>query len=154
MTTRPVRRRAALARKRKSRGQQSKDLFFTKRCKDIRDGKFVPIIGDSIRNAHIFDYDGDRHLGIGADASQRNGYGKLNVTEQLTHRWATDGTMTEEEEDPIAYPLTDDMRIARVAQFYSLTHNDPVLTKEDYLSFLKAELLSIAYEVAEKQGDD
>ncbi len=157
MRTRPLRRGDVLARQRGPKSQPSKDSFFKKRCKDIQDGKLIPIIGDTIRNAHIFDHDADQNLGVETAENRADSfidYDKLNVTEELTQSWANGGTYLEGKEEPITYPLTDNIRIARVAQFYALVHNEPLTAKEDYLSFLKDELIGIAYDVAEMKKDN
>jgi hypothetical protein len=153
-----MRRGAALAQQDNSKSQPSKDQFFEERCDDIRNGKLIPIIGDTIRNAHIFDYDNDKNLGVDTPEGRKGSpieFDKLNVTEELTQSWAISGTYVAKDEKikRVTYPLTDDIQIARVAQFYSLTHGNPEKAKKDYLLFLKEKLLDIAYKVAEKQDD-
>ncbi|HUM70249.1 MAG TPA: SIR2 family protein, partial [Chloroflexota bacterium] len=135
------------------------DTFFEQRCRAIHRQQLIPIIGDTIRLAHIFDANagpntnGDESVGVqtlvvdeleGEGAS--NGHSdlaRLSVTEELAQYWAQE----------ISYPLADRYRIARVAQFHILEQENSVTAKEDYLSFLKSLLLEIARDIAQEDGD-
>ncbi len=39
-------------------------LFMQAACEAIDEGRFIPIIGDTIRNEHIFDIDDDNNIGL------------------------------------------------------------------------------------------
>ncbi|MBK8905130.1 MAG: SIR2 family protein [Anaerolineaceae bacterium] len=131
--------------------------FMEKLCKDIQEGNLVPIIGDTIRNAHIFDVDEDQDIGILRPLKAKNSENvqssdinkEFNVTEELAKKWAEEGTYIRDLDEIISYPLNDDVQIARVAQFYALMHNNPIVARREYLVFLKEKLLQIAYQIAQ-----
>lgn len=151
MSTKTVRRRVRLQQHRsRSNGANGKDIFFINRCKELEQQRLIPIIGDTIRNAHIFQNDGGQLEDKDSAHDNRLGY-KPNITEEIAQRWARDGTLKEGADDPIAYPLTDDIQIARVAQFYALVQGEPVLAKQDYLDFLKHYLLTVAETFADQE---
>ncbi len=145
MTTRVVRRRVGLQRQssRRSDGVNGKDIFFINRIKELEQQRLIPIIGDTIRNAHIFQKSGQPSADKEDPGTNYSGP-RPNITEEIAQGWARGGTFKEGVDDPIVYPLTDDIQIARVAQFYALVHGDPVLAKQDYLEFLKDYLLTVA----------
>ena len=127
-----------------------KDDFFEERCRAILRGKLIPIIGETIRIAHIFDVDYDQELGVDNEPDDdaqdsdfdmtetENGNDEdelvLNVTEQLAQLWAQE----------ISYPLVDDHQIARVAQYNKLIKENARTANESYLVFLKNTLLNVA----------
>jgi hypothetical protein len=96
----------------------------------IRDGKIIPIIGNSVRNDRIFSLDGDETV------SGDNGIEEVPLTtdEQLAEVWA----------DSIGFPLQDRYELARVAQFNRVKSDDTEQAKTKYLTFLKLALLNIA----------
>ena len=145
MTTRVVRRRVGLQRQssRRSDAVNGKDIFFINRIKELEQQRLIPIIGDTIRNAHIFQKSGQPSADKEDPGTNYSGP-RPNITEEIAQGWARGGTFKEGVDDPIVYPLTDDIQIARVAQFYALVHGDPVLAKQDYLEFLKDYLLTVA----------
>ncbi|MAU00082.1 MAG: hypothetical protein CL608_23320 [Anaerolineaceae bacterium] len=145
MTTRVVRRRVGLQQQssRRSDGVNGKDIFFINRIKELEQQRLIPIIGDTIRNAHIFQKSGVQPADKDDPSANYSGP-RPNITEEIAQGWARGGTFKEGVDDPIVYPLTDDIQIARVAQFYALVHGDPVLAKQDYLEFLKDYLLTVA----------
>jgi len=51
--------------------------------------------------------------------------------------------------DSINYPLTDQYNLTRIAQFLSVTQQDPVRAKSNYLHFLKRSLLNLAQQNSE-----
>lgn len=156
MTINAIRRRSALARQRAA--SPNVDTFFERRCAAIHQGKFIPIIGDTIRIAHIFDVDYNENLGESGEAEQSEDlpevtqspdsnpdFNQLNVIEELAYLWGRS--------EGVNYPLTDGFRIARVAQFHSLIEENSTTAKEDYLTFLKQTLLDVAYDMEEQTGD-
>lgn len=159
MTVSPTRRRSMLARLRPVSADV--DTFFSRRCEAIYKGKFIPIVGDAIRIAHIFDvneneslgfdleeYDDDNLSTAGNSQSPSDDvidFNKLNVIEELAYHWG--------QSEKVNYPLTDGFRIARVAQFHSLVEDNSTSAKGDYLSFLKQMLLGTALAIEESEGD-
>lgn len=155
MTTRIVRRGVGLQMQRSRRidAGNGKDIFFINRCKELEQQRLIPIIGDTIRNAHIFQKSGE--LQDDHDRSDANHpKPRPNITEEIAQRWARAGTIKEKVDEPIVYPLTDDIQIARVAQFYSLVQGDPVLAKQDYLDFLKDYLLTVAEGLVDEADEE
>ena len=156
MTKRLLSRKDALANF-QSINKLKPGSFMEKLCKDIQEGNLVPIIGDTIRNAHIFDVDDDQDIGISEAQEDNASSGPQNdqvnqeysITEELAQNWALEGTYVRELNEIIQYPLKDGIQIARVAQFYALTHKNPVIAKEEYLAFLKEKLLQVAYQIAQ-----
>ena len=169
MTTRSVDRREQIRRQQQKRKQEVKEeaQLFKRICTSISQGRLIPIIGDTVRKEHIFDIDFDKKLGIApaqgqaatkADCSENGPVSEggddnrvrcdlptYNVTERLACEWA----------DELDYPLADRYRIARVAQYLSVTNDEVGLDpKEEYLSFQKRRLLEIAREAAEAENDD
>lgn len=137
--------------------ETSPDNFFENYCSAIQRGKLIPIVGDTIRTAHIFDIDFDEDIGMKSaqeraqaaagiedncsDKQEAFGFAreKLNVIEELAYRWAS---------EDVNYPLTDGFQIARVAQYHSLAKDDYSLgAKGDYLDFLKRTLIREAYQI-------
>lgn len=145
MTTKIIRRSVGLQRQRSRRSEavNGKDIFFVNRIKELEQQRLIPIIGDTIRNAHIFQ-NSEEQQDDDENASANHSGQRRNITEEIAQRWARGGTFKEGVDDPIVYPLTDDIQIARVAQFYALVQGDPVLAKQDYLDFLKDYLLTVA----------
>lgn len=145
MTTRTVRRSVGLQqhRRRANGTTNSQDIFFVNRVKELEQHRLIPIIGDTIRNAHIFQkYEVPTE---NKEKAKTNGSRyRSNITEEIAQRWASGGTFKEGVDEPIVYPLTDDIQIARVAQFYALVQGEPVLAKQDYLDFMKDYLLTVA----------
>jgi hypothetical protein len=146
-----------------------KDKFFDKYCSAIQRGKFIPIIGDTIRTAHIFDIDNDNDIGMALAHSQPDklersvvGRGQLdeiekeetyeidwrkfNVTEELAYRWG--------KSESVNYPLKDGFQIARVAQYHTLAQQYRVAAKEGYLDFLKKTLMREAYQIEQAAGNE
>jgi hypothetical protein len=66
----------------------------------------------------------------------------LTVDERLAKRWA----------DQIHYPMWDCCELARVAQFNKFETPDPYTAKNDYLRFIKDELLKLAEANGEPAG--
>lgn len=145
MSTRTVRRSTGLQqhRNQRNRTENNKDIFFINRSKELEQQRLIPIIGDTIRNAHIF-YKTDSQADESGDGNSKTIQKRPSITEELAQLWARSGTIKEGAEEPIKYPLNDDIQIARVAQFFALVQGNPVLAKEDYLTFLKEYLLDEA----------
>lgn len=137
-----TRRLALQARKGKNNDNQA-DSFFERICKAIHQGKLIPVIGDTIRIAHIFDVDDDED--IEHIVENVPDFSKMNIIEELAYIWG--------QSERVKYPLTDSFRIARVAQFHSLIEDSAIIAKEDYLSFLKHTLLDVAQEIEERAGE-
>jgi hypothetical protein len=149
-----------------------RDKLFRELCLNIRDRLLIPIIGDTVRNELIFDIDFDQELGIDEDSAdagsddapapkdhpdepdlEENDKGRkraepasdalvlpqreLSITEQLAVVWAK----------RIGYPLVDQYRIVRVAQYHAINTN-PLQAKRDYLRFQKSQLLREARKAA------
>jgi hypothetical protein len=55
-------------------------------------------------------------------------------TDSIVQRWAGE----------IGYPWTDDQRLSKVAQYLSVTSGDALLAKDEYLDFLKRNLMEAA----------
>lgn len=156
-------RKSALDRRRRTRksrkqdGRRAKDAdFFRSICGDIHDDQLIPIIGDTVRNEHIFDVNFDHFLGIDEEVDEDENSDGLeeeevkdenarNITERLAELWA--------DEEDVGYPLADRYRMARVAQFLSLKIGD-FRAKENYLDFQRRLLLDIARDIAEMEEDD
>lgn len=111
----------------------------------IKSERLIPVIGDTIRLGHIFDLErgSDGESDAGEPASPEARVVRRGVVEDLASWWAED----------IGYPLTDNGQLARVAQFRSIQLKNETLAKEDYLTFLKRELLALAEEAAEVDND-
>lgn len=153
MAKRQSRRRSALALHKRPTARG--DSIFEQLCRAIHRGELIPVIGDTIRTAHIFDVNLDEDLGVTGGSA--NGFDdgevdevdveeellELNVMEELAYRWAED----------VGYPLNDRYRMARVAQFRVLDRENAIVAKEDYLNFLKRTLLDVAAEVARIEND-
>lgn len=147
-------RRLRMMQASQSRLATQTDTFFEQRCRAIHRQQLIPIIGDTIRLAHIFDAtanpdaDGDElvEVQVHSDDGTSNGHmslDRLSVTEELAQFWAQE----------VRYPLADRYHIARVAQFHILDQENSVTAKEDYLSFLKSLLLEIAQDIAGEEDD-
>ncbi len=152
-------RRMRMMQASQSRLATQTDTFFEQRCRAIHRQQLIPIIGDTIRLAHIFDAHGDQEpnnddlieaqviatdeFGVEAKANGQIDFERFSVIEELAQYWARE----------INYPLTDRYLIARVAQFHILDRENSVTAKEDYLTFLKSLLLEIARGIAEEEDD-
>lgn len=107
-------------------------------------GSLVPIVGDAIRLSHIFDLNMDEKLGVvdrGIESEKHPN--KLTIMEQLSCWWARE----------IEYPLLDEHRISRVAQFYRVELDNAVDAKQEYIDFLKSKLLELVGEMAKSNKD-
>ena len=91
----------------------------------------VPIISNSFRIEQIF----CNEKAVTDLAAQKPEYldEDLSIEEQLTKMWAKQ----------IGYPMTDDHRLARVAQYYLVEKDGSDVAKEEYLDFLKTLLLNL-----------
>lgn len=134
--------RSRLRRQRRQRRKPEQIRF----NQQIKDGIVVPIIGNAIRNEHIFNLVYARR-GEGAKSKQATGdlaaYSTLD--EKLAQAWA----------ESIGYPLPDRNRLARVARYNRISNrNDPGLANTEYLTFLKTHLIEIADEYDEEIPKD
>lgn len=165
MATRQGNRKSALAKRKEARkakreaerSHSTEDEFFRDLCQSIYENQLIPIIGDTVRNEHIFDVDLDQGIGIGgepdeddfdndsADTEGLHGQAR-NITETLAELWA--------DEDSVKYPLIDRYRLARVAQFLRLKLRSPYKAKNEYLRFQRKLLLEIATDIAKMDEDD
>lgn len=106
----------------------------------INEGSVIPIIGNSVRNEHIFDVDGDQKLGLTKKPVENlRGVTDLTVDEALTAAWAKS----------IDYPYDslDKYRLSRVAVYNRwVKSSDDKEAKTNYLDFLKNYLLYLAAE--------
>lgn len=148
----PTKRRTKIAGSNHFRSR--KTSIFSHLCQAIQQGKFIPIIGDTIRISHIFDVDMNEDIGIDGELENQDGdvtfaaeddeqQYRLNVIEELAYHWA----------ESINYPLSDRYRISRVAQFQALRQENATQAKQDYLSFLKDTLLDVAEDLAVNEDD-
>ena len=148
----PVKRRSALRLIIQPVSQD--ESIYEQLCDAISKKTFIPVIGDTIRIAHIFNVDMDKDVDVDNEFDNQGGDEtnaveenelplKLNVIEELAYYWA----------ESIHYPLSDRYRIARVAQFQALTKENPTQAKKDYLRFLKDTLLTVAEKVAQIEDD-
>lgn len=107
----------ALKQKKVAQGDQVDRLEIFQR---IKDGKVIPIIGNSIHFDPIF------KLVAADDPSEP-------VEEALARTWA----------DLIGYPFKDNFDLARVALFNHVQSDDPEHAKRKYLTFLKQILVEM-----------
>src|SRR5215207_5992479 len=89
----------------------------------------VPIISNSLRLDQIF-RDETSLAGLIPEKLELLDE-DLTINEQLTRIWA----------QQIHYPMTDDYKLWRVAQFYQVEQDGSDVAKEEYLEFLKKVLL-------------
>ena len=101
--------------------------IWTTLCRAIDSGTFVPVVSDAVRSEAIFGEDEPP-----ADEAD-NPY---TVQEELVREWA--GRLT--------YPLRENHRLARVAQYNAVIRENIPQAKTDYLDFIKGFLLDIAAE--------
>ena len=130
VATRPSRRQVLRHRK-KSISQGIDEEFWKELVLQIRSSRLIPIISNTVRNDYILDsnFDGDvDKIGVpGAD--------QLTIEEELATEWA----------EEIEYPLPDNFKLARVAQFNRVVKSlTDEYAKSKYLNFLKDTLLQIA----------
>ena len=127
-----LKQRAEQQRRQEQAGQES---FWQDLCRRINDGQVIPIISNAVRSDRIFDIDGDQIIGVSAgQAEKATG---LTITEQLADAWAA----------RIGYPLPEQQRLARVAQYNRVVKSrDDLQAKSRYLDFLKDALLFLAEE--------
>ena len=112
-----------------------KDNFWDEVCIRIKDGTVVPIISNSVHGDRIFAplfekifNDNNSSLtGYQTEPSRKH-----MVDELVAEAWA----------EQIAYPLSDNFSLARVAQYNRIKSADEQQAKRDYLTFLKATLLA------------
>lgn len=140
---------------------------YAERCTAIEEGRLIPIFGDAIRIAHIFEgaYSpqsnsrnesggDDQEIGYGdtgeEEGNSEEGVGKtegnigqLSTTERLAQFWA----------QKISYPLKDDYQIARVAQFNRMIIKDSTKANRNYLTFIKNKLLEVAEYLSNLEND-
>ncbi len=107
----------ALKQKNKAQGDQVDRSEIFQR---IRDGKVIPIIGNSVRFDQIFS------TLVAEDPTEP-------VDEALARTWA----------DLIGYPLKDNFDLARVALYNHVQSDDPEHAKRKYLNFLKQILIEL-----------
>ena len=87
----------------------------------------VPIISNSFRIGQIFSA-GEVLPNL---LSKKTEFADETIDEQLTRIWA----------NQIHYPMADDYKLWRVAQYYQVEHDGSDVAKEEYLEFLKKVLL-------------
>jgi hypothetical protein len=153
--SRKERVRRCLQQRRKGRDQQQQEAeLFDTLCRRIHTHSLIPIIGDMVRNEHIFDVDFDQKIGIVPDSDGATGVDELDddpcadptlsVTERLACEWAYE----------VGFPLPDCYRISHVAQFLSVTEKGGSRrAKEMYVNFQKQRLIHLARETAEFEDD-
>ena len=93
--------------------------------------KVVPVISDSIRIEQIFKT--SKELVNRNNEIQQMGEVVRSVKEQLTKLWAR----------KLQYPMSDDYDLARVAQYNQIEHDGSDIAEEQYLEFLKMQLLKM-----------
>lgn len=93
--------------------------------------KVIPVISNSFRLDQIF----RDEKKITDQIAKRPEYDDedLTIDEQLTKIWAK----------KINYPMSDDHKLARVAQYYQVEQEGSNLAKEEYLEFLSSTFLDI-----------
>ena len=124
-------RRKALRQRGKKVSPGIDEEFWKELVLQIRSSRLIPIISNSVRNDYILDsnFDGD------VDNIQVPGAAQLTVEEELATDWA----------EEIGYPLPDNFKLARVAQFNRVVKSlSDEYAKSKYLNFLKEMLLQIA----------
>ena len=97
----------------------------------IKNGTVIPILSSSMRIEQIFR--GEEELTDRMAETPEFDDEDLTLDEQLTKEWATE----------IHYPMSDDHKLARVAQFYQVEQKESLLAKAKYLKFLNTYLLDI-----------
>lgn len=146
------RRRRQPQRKGQEQQQQESELF-NELCRRIHSRSLIPIIGDTVRNEHIFDVNFDQRLGLVPGSEQMAeetedaacAAAGLSVAERLACEWA----------DRVNFPLADRYHVSRVAQFLSVTEKGGARkAKEMYLDFQKDRLLDQAWEAAAYEEDE
>lgn len=147
------RRKSALSKLEEKISTRSRQLvpnasdqgFWNELYRRLLDGRVVPILGNAVRNNRIFEIDDDNDAGVeetnreakeSLEALDQDAPDHLSVEEELAKLWAR----------RIGYPLPDQPRLARVAQFNRVISDDMQQAKSNYLQFLKECLLDVAEE--------
>ncbi len=98
---------------------------------DIKKGRVIPILSNSMRIEQIFR--DEKALADQVSDTVEFDNEDLTIDEQLTKEWAAE----------IHYPMADDYNPARVAQFYQVEQKESLSAKTKYLKFLAQYLLDI-----------
>lgn len=123
------------AEQRRREEENSTESFWQTLCERISDGQLIPIISNAVNFDQIFDIDDDHIIGVSIGKEDR--ISELTIEEQLTETWAT----------RIGYPLAEQYRLARVAQYNRVVKShDDLEAKARFLYFLKDLLLFLAEE--------
>lgn len=108
--------------------------FWSDLNRRIKEGRVIPIIGNTVRNERIFDIDHDYDLGVAKAGAPDPAAAELTVDEELASVWA----------ESLGYPFPDRNRLARVAIYNRVYSRDAEHAKTKYLDFLKECLLNLA----------
>ena len=105
----------------------------------IKKGTVIPILSSSMRIEQIFrgEEEVTEQIAETAEFDDED----LTLDEQLTKEWA----------EEIHYPMSDDHKLARVAQFYQVEQKENLLAKAKNLKFLNTYLLDINKDEEEYQ---
>ena len=137
-----------------SDGESEEEDIFFKINQYLQDEKLIPIIGDTVRNEHIFDVNFDQVAGIKAKESEADSEKideesnddeddyDLDITGWLAESWAQE----------VKYPFRDRYHIARVAQYHRVNVG-PYTFKSDYIRFQKKCLLRLGQKIAKMEDD-
>jgi hypothetical protein len=101
--------------------------------------KVVPVISNSLYINEVLRH--ERKLMELAAETTSDKTPNLTANEQLTKLWS--------KSKDVNYPMTDGHDLARVAQYYQVDQEVPVVAKRAYLKFLNSQLLELNSEKAE-----